>query len=270
MSGVGDASEVYRFYAKKLRYQFLLATELLLLYSNCEVNPMNQHHTAIKQTRERLNLTQLAVAEAARIPLDQYQKYETGEYELANARIVTAYRICLALGLNPSVLFSDLEAQIEEDLRPKKAVLYACFSSNAKPVSPEALSRLACTSVEDMICDISDVYIDYGKAKPFTQREQWKKAIRTCEDTAADLLIVPAMSMLSTNPVDLAGYLQCFKKQICTVDIHFLLERINTADDDFDTMLNFYCAIEGTKDDLRRRKRDLKRIYNNALSSASY
>ena len=58
-------------------------------------------HGILYKQREALGLTQQAVADAAKINIRQYQRYESGERSLDSASFRIGVGICRALKINP-------------------------------------------------------------------------------------------------------------------------------------------------------------------------
>ena len=57
----------------------------------------------IRERRLELGLTQEQVASALQMNLREYQRYEHGDFKLANSRMKTGLRICAVLELDPYV-----------------------------------------------------------------------------------------------------------------------------------------------------------------------
>lgn len=57
----------------------------------------------LKERRLALGLTQEQVAERARIHINQYQKFESGERELYSASFRIGVSICIVLRIDPSI-----------------------------------------------------------------------------------------------------------------------------------------------------------------------
>ena len=55
----------------------------------------------LKNRREELGMTQQQVADKARVQLRQYQRFESGERELASSSMRIGVSICQALELDP-------------------------------------------------------------------------------------------------------------------------------------------------------------------------
>ncbi|GHU69759.1 hypothetical protein AGMMS49992_00990 [Clostridia bacterium] len=59
-------------------------------------------HVVLLEARAKLGLTQVQAAHSARIPLEQYQWYESGEKALSAAPFDIACKVLFALGLDPT------------------------------------------------------------------------------------------------------------------------------------------------------------------------
>ena len=57
----------------------------------------------IRERRLELGLTQEQVASTLQMNLREYQRYEHGDFKLANSRMRTGLRICAVLELDPYV-----------------------------------------------------------------------------------------------------------------------------------------------------------------------
>ena len=57
----------------------------------------------IRERRLELGLTQEQVASTLQMNLREYQRYEHGDFKLANSRMKTGLRICAVLELDPYV-----------------------------------------------------------------------------------------------------------------------------------------------------------------------
>lgn len=55
----------------------------------------------LKNRREELGMTQQQVADKAHVQLRQYQRFESGERELASSSMRIGVSICIALELDP-------------------------------------------------------------------------------------------------------------------------------------------------------------------------
>lgn len=65
----------------------------------------NDMHSILKEKRQVLRMTQQEVAEKAKITLQQYQKFESGERNIRTASFQLACRVIEALGMNISDFF---------------------------------------------------------------------------------------------------------------------------------------------------------------------
>ena len=62
----------------------------------------DDQHTVLKEKRLSLRLTQQEVADKAKVALQQYQKFESGERNIMTASFQIACRVIEALGMNIS------------------------------------------------------------------------------------------------------------------------------------------------------------------------
>lgn len=58
-------------------------------------------HAPLRYRREEMKLSQQQVADAARITLRQYQRFESGERKLSSASMRIGLSICRVLNLDP-------------------------------------------------------------------------------------------------------------------------------------------------------------------------
>ena len=63
----------------------------------------------LKAQRQRMKLTQKQVADRAGIQIQQYQKFESGERDIANSSFRIACRTLLALELNVEAFYKSIQ-----------------------------------------------------------------------------------------------------------------------------------------------------------------
>lgn len=219
----------------------------------------------LKHSREKKHLSQQAVADTVNIPLMQYQKYESGEQSLLSARTDVACRICFTLDLDPNILLEHVRQDTDDS--PRKAVLYACFPSTSKEISEDALIAVAASTIENFRCEIQQTVIDYSGEVPCMRRDAWMELIQNCESECVELLIIPSILMLSQDLSEAVSYVRYLQEHNPCLKICFLYENLYTESDQFDLGLEFHYTVESYRFNLAQRKRNLRKIYNNALPS---
>ena len=91
-------------------------------------------HGILRERREVLGMTQKQVAEKANIPLQSYQRFESGERNIKTASFQMACRVIEALEMNISDFYHD-EYILGEPLRDTKDGL--CYAKTGNPVMKE-------------------------------------------------------------------------------------------------------------------------------------
>ena len=217
----------------------------------------------LRQTREEKQLTQQDIASATNIPLLQYQKYESGEYDLLAASMLIAHKICQALDVDPSMLLST-ESAVMDNYIPR-AVIYSTIPDGCKNISADALVNLAVATIENTQCSVIDIVLDAENNRCCTRREKWTHLMEQCENEEVDLIIVPSITMLGYGMLETIKCLRYLKAQHERFDVYFLFENIYTGADCFDEYISFYCMMADYNRTQKLRKAEFRKIYKQAL-----
>lgn len=140
-----------------------------------------------------------------------------------------------------------------------KVICYANLNSFNSPenITDEQMKAFFTAYITKPEIEVVDVIIDRDTPDVFfAHRDGWKKIAELCRQEKIELIIVPSVRMLATPLFDVFQANHDIK-EMYKCDVCYLYENLCSADDDYNTQLQFFTFAE---DELKKRKRRKTRL----------
>lgn len=150
-----------------------------------------------------------------------------------------------------------------------KVIGYAnlnCFNS-ASDITEDHMRSFFEGQNSDGIGVIVDVVIDrYKDEMHYAQRNGWNKIVEACKENKVSMIIIPTMSMLSVNPIEVVEIVRDIKDEY-SVDFYFMLEGIGTETDVSASGLKIQAMLCEAKERQRKNEKMMRDRFNEAIGT---
>lgn len=149
---------------------------------------------------------------------------------------------------------------MKQDGQMKEAVCYACFSNEKTPVDENTLTKFANTAIPQVTLSVKKSFIDISNKKSAKNRPNWNAMLEECEADGIQIVVVPAVTMLSYNNFDALILAKDIKREY-GINTYFLFENIFTGSETANMDMSFYGMIQDYLDKQKKQKKKLKKIF---------
>lgn len=144
-----------------------------------------------------------------------------------------------------------------------KVICYAnlnCFNSSDM-ITDEHMKRYFGSIINTEEHELVGVVIDrYNPEIYYDKRDGWKEVVSACESGAADMIMVPALSMVSPCLVDIASLIKELQFKYSS-SIYFIRENICSAESDVQLKLQFHATMEDHLDGIKKFERKMRKEF---------
>ena len=151
----------------------------------------------------------------------------------------------------------------------KRVVGYAWFQNNTPPTIEELRRYFVRFFSEPGInkLELVDLLIDCGRPKSLSKRIGWNQVLEMKRQGLIDVVLIPSIRLLSEYPLDTMAMAQVLSYGPNPVEVYFIYEKLWSGHPDFETSFSFHLVTEDYWRELRKRGRDMRKLFREAQLS---